>query len=95
MQGQGKLFVMVCPAVSSRIKASHFLRYAPEDLPYAKKSKCFRLNKNEKNILFLPGYIDETKRLYGVLETRLKDRDWLAGSGRGKYSLADIKAVPW
>ncbi|KAF8639438.1 hypothetical protein AX16_010293 [Volvariella volvacea WC 439] len=40
-------------------------------------------------------YQDETKRLYGVLEIRLVGRDWLAGSGRGKYSLADIKAAPW
>jgi len=40
-------------------------------------------------------YLDETKRLYGVLEIRLKDRDYLAGEGRGKFSLADIKAFPW
>jgi len=43
----------------------------------------------------LSGYTDETKRLYSVLEIRLKDRDYLAGSGRGKFSLADIKAFPW
>ena len=30
-----------------------------------------------------------------MLEIRLKDRDWLAGAGRGKYSLADIKTFPW
>ena len=41
------------------------------------------------------GYLDETKRLYSVLEIRLKDRDWLAGPSRGKYSLADISALAW
>lgn len=40
-------------------------------------------------------YINETKRLYGVLELRLNEGDYLAGPGRGKYSLADIKAFPW
>ncbi|TFK86876.1 hypothetical protein K466DRAFT_653471 [Polyporus arcularius HHB13444] len=40
-------------------------------------------------------YIDETKRLYGVLNVRLNGREWLAGSGRGKYSIADMNAYPW
>lgn len=45
--------------------------------------------------LYNIGYLDETKRLYGVLEIRLSGRDYLAGEGNGKYSLADIKAFPW
>lgn len=36
------------------------------------------------------GYVSEVKRLYGVLDTRLKDRDYLVGPGRGKYTLLDV-----
>ncbi|KAG1848731.1 glutathione S-transferase C-terminal-like protein [Suillus subalutaceus] len=35
-------------------------------------------------------YILETKHLYGVTEICLTDRDYLAGPGRGVYSVADI-----
>ncbi len=36
-------------------------------------------------------YIDEAKRLLSVLDTRLSDRDWVAGD----YSIADIAIAPW
>lgn len=61
-------------------QATHFIQYAPEQIPYAKKR-----------------YLDETKRLYGVLQIRLGDgnRDWLAGPGKGMYSIADVNAWGW
>jgi len=37
-------------------------------------------------------YLDETKRLYGVLEIRLSKADWLAGD---KYTIADIANYSW
>jgi GST-like protein len=36
-------------------------------------------------------YVDEVNRLYGVMNTRLKDREFLAG----KYSIADMACVGW
>lgn len=52
---------------------------------------------DSKNVIpyALNRYINETKRLYEVLAMRLKDRDYLVGEGRGKYTLADIKAATW
>jgi glutathione S-transferase len=47
-------------------------------------------------------YKNETLRVYGVLEIQLsgiytggEPRDYLAGHGKGKYSVADIKAWSW
>ena len=37
-------------------------------------------------------YVNETKRLYDVLESRLCKADWLAGD---KYTLADIANYSW
>ena len=52
----------------------HFLRYAPEPVPYA-----------------IGRYRTETARLYGVLNHRLGEADYLAG----EYSVADIATYPW
>ena len=36
-------------------------------------------------------YVKETRRLYGVLDERLRDHEYLAG----EYSIADIATYPW
>ena len=38
-------------------------------------------------------YAGETERLYGVLNTHLANRDYVAGAGRGRYSIANISLV--
>ena len=40
-------------------------------------------------------YRRETARLFGVLDRGLQGRDWLAGAGRGTYSIADMCCWTW
>ena len=58
----------------------HFRQYAPA------------LTPDQRHLAYgVRRYTDETRRLYGVLDRRLKDRDFLAGD----YSIADMAAWPW
>ncbi|KAI0121236.1 glutathione S-transferase [Xylariales sp. AK1849] len=65
-------------------QTNHFSRAAPEKIEYA-------INR----------FRNETLRVYGVLEIRLsgkytgEPREYLAGNGKGTYSVADIKTWPW
>ncbi|KAH0036778.1 glutathione S-transferase, partial [Aureobasidium melanogenum] len=56
----------------------------------------------EKTPAAIERFRNETLRVFGVLELHLsgknsdgQPREYLAGSGKGKYSLADIGARPW
>lgn len=40
-------------------------------------------------------YSTEGKRLYRVLNERLEGRDFIAGDGRGMYTIADMACWPW
>ena len=43
----------------------------------------------------LERYVAESKRLLGVLETRLEGRDWIVGENGGDYSIADVATLGW
>jgi len=58
----------------------HFRQYAP------------RMTEDQRHIAYgAIRYTNETNRLYGVLDTRLADRDYVAGD----YSIADMAIWPW
>jgi GST-like protein len=40
-------------------------------------------------------YSTEARRLYRVLNERLEGRDYIAGDGRGLYTIADMACWPW
>ena len=58
----------------------HFRQYAPAII------------RDQRQIAYgVRRYTDETHRLYGVMDRRLADREYLAGD----YSIADMAAWPW
>jgi len=59
--------------------------------PMAGQAHHFRLYAPEKIPYAIDRYTNECNRLYGVMNTRLKDRPFLAG----KYSIADIACIGW
>jgi GST-like protein len=40
-------------------------------------------------------YGAEAKRLYGVLNRRLEGREYIVGTNRGEYTIADMACWPW
>lgn len=59
--------------------------------PMAGQAHHFRQYAPEKIQYGIERYTNEVNRLYGVMNTRLKDRDYLAGD----YSIADMASWPW
>jgi GST-like protein len=59
--------------------------------PMAGQAHHFRNYAAEKIAYGIDRYTKEVNRLYGVLDARLEDREYVAG----KYSIADIAIYPW
>jgi GST-like protein len=59
--------------------------------PMAGQNHRFSQYAQEKLPYAINRYVSETNRLYGVLNKRLADRPFIAGT----YSIADMAAYPW
>ncbi len=59
--------------------------------PMAGQNGHFNIYAPEKIPYAMDRYTRETARLYGVMNTRLADREYLAG----EYSIADMASYPW
>ena len=59
--------------------------------PMAGQNGHFNNYAPEKIPYAINRYVKETERLYGVLDERLADREFIAGG----YSIADMAAYPW
>ena len=59
--------------------------------PMLGQTHHFRIYAPEKVPYAIDRFTNEANRLYGVLNTRLADREFVAG----EYSIADIAILPW
>lgn len=59
--------------------------------PMAGQAHHFRAFASENVPYGIRRYTDEVNRLYGVLDRRLADQEWIADG----YSIADIACYPW
>jgi GST-like protein len=55
--------------------------------------QAHHFRRNEEKVPYaIERYTKETRRLWGVLDGRLQNNDWLAA---GSFSIADIAVFPW
>ena len=76
----------------ARIEVEQWLFWQMAGLgPMGGQAHHFRQYAQEEVTYAINRYTDEVNRLYGVMNHRLEDRDYLAGD----YSIADMAAYPW
>jgi GST-like protein len=60
--------------------------------PMLGQAHHFRIYAPEKIAYAIERYTNEARRLYGVIDKRLAQSEWLGGA---EYSIADIATFPW
>lgn len=80
------------PDLRDRTKVLEWLFWQMGGLgPMAGQNHHFSQYAPEKIPYAIARYVNETNRLYGVLNRQLADREFIAGT----YSIADMAAYPW
>lgn len=74
---------------SKPVRSSHSPQKSP---PILTSSTSFHRLAKERIPYPTQRYVGETERLYGILDARLKDNEYLVGN---KYSIADIANWSW
>jgi GST-like protein len=78
--------------VRGRSEAMQWLMFQMAGIgPMLGQANWFANNAPEKIPYAIKRYIDESARLFGVLDVRLAGREFLAGA----YSIADVATYPW
>jgi GST-like protein len=93
LQYLGRKFAKFYPADErARVEVEQWLFWQVGGLgPMAGQAHHFRNYAPEKLPYAIKRYTDEVNRLYGVMNRRLADREFLAGD----YSIADMASVGW
>ncbi|GGE38407.1 thiol:disulfide oxidoreductase [Agaricicola taiwanensis] len=93
LQYLGRKFGALYPADErERVDVEQWLFWQVGGLgPMAGQTHHFRNYAPEKIPYAIDRYVNEVHRLYGVMNKRLADRDYLAGD----YSIADIACIGW
>ena len=82
----------ISPDPRERVETLEWLFWQMGGLgPMAGQNHHFAVYAPEKIPYAIERYVNETNRLYGVLDRRLEGRDYLAG----QYSIADMASYPW
>ncbi|GGJ24523.1 glutathione binding-like protein [Neoroseomonas lacus] len=86
-------FIPPAAQVQARAEVLQWLFWQMGGLgPMAGQNHHFSQYAPEKIPYAINRYVNETNRLYGVLNKRLADRDFMAGSA---YTIADMATYPW
>ena len=81
-------------------QADMWLAFAAGELSYTQAS-CLQfvrwhpLRDGVVNDFGQQKYVAATEAVYSVMDKHLEGRDYLAGAGRGRYSIADMLNWPW